>query len=418
MQSKRIKGGVCAPEGYQAHAVECGIKDVNVKRLDMGVIYSEFETVSAGVFTTNKVKAAAVKVCQEHVSAGDLRAFFANSGNANACTGERGIQGSRALAKSVADGLGLAATQIGICATGVIGLPLPLERMLSVVPVLTANLMGGDGGSDLFSKAILTSDTRKKEIAVEVAIGGKLVRIGGCAKGAGMIKPSMATMLCFLTTDLKVSQKSVLQEMLRESTDLSFNRISVDGDMSTNDTVLMMANGASGVELGEKGSPSYQIIQEALTEVMETLAKEIVLDGEKVTKFVTLKVINAYSEKDAKNVADAISNSPLVKSAWNGEDPNWGRVIHAVGYANAHVKEELVDISWEEECACRGGVLGPASIADLRAIATQNAFTLTVDLNLGEACYMLYTSDLSPEYIDYNRSEYSYWKAVERSQNA
>lgn len=415
---KIVPGGVCAPTGFQAHAVACGVKDPANPRLDMGLLYSELETTSAGVFTTNRVKAASVKVCQNHVKATNLKAFFVNSGNANACTGVAGVQHAKALCKASAKELGINMRQVGICSTGVIGLPLPAERMLPYIPSLTEGLHGSEGQADLFSQAILTSDTRKKEIAIEFQIEGQPVRIGACAKGAGMIMPSMATMLCFITTDLDIPNKEHLHKCLLEGTEQSFNRITIDGDTSTNDTVLIMANGASGVSIGERNSETCKLFRQALTFLMDHLAKEIVLDGEKVTKFVTLQVKNASSYLDAKKIAEAVANSPLVKSAWNGDDPNWGRVIHAVGYARARIQEALIDISWGKHLACQGGILGPASIAKLRAEASKKAFTVTIDLNLGTAEYTIYTSDLSPEYVDYNRSEYSYWKAVERTQNS
>ncbi len=412
---KSIEGGVCAPSGYQAHAVECGIKDVNNPRLDLGLIYSTEPACSVGVFTTNRIKAAPVKVSQNHLKATEVQAFLSNSGNANACTGADGVQDAKSCAKIVAKELGINMRQVAICSTGVIGLPLPIERMEAKLPELVAGLTSTNAQADIFAKSIMTSDTRQKEVAIEIEIDGKPVRIGACAKGAGMIKPSMATMLCFVTTDVKLPKES-LQKAVLEATEQTFNRISIDGDMSTNDTVLLMANGASGVEIKRRNGKDCKLFNAGLRYVLDQLAREIVLDGEKVTKFVTLEVKNASSYLNAKKVAEAVANSPLVKCAWNGDDPNWGRVIHAVGYSRASLQEELIDIYWEKELACKGGKLGPASIAKLREVASKRAFTLTIDLNMGESDYTMYTSDLSPEYVDYNRSEYSYWKAVERNQ--
>ncbi len=410
-----IPGGVCAAQGYQAHAIECGVKDPKNPRLDMGLIYSPTETTSAAAFTTNQVCAAPVKLSKAHLAEANFRAFLVNSGNANACTGEQGLTDAQTHTAQLAEELGLQPNQIAVCSTGVIGLPLPAERMSAQLPALASGLHASTAQADLFAKAIMTSDTRQKEIAVEVELGGKKVRIGGCSKGAGMIKPSMATMLCFLTTDAAIP-KDLLQEAVIEATNASFNRISVDGDMSTNDTVLLMANGLSGAEVTDLESDEGVVFRSALTYVMDYLAKAIVLDGEKVTKFVTVHVLNARTEEDAQHVAEAVANSPLVKSSWNGDDPNWGRVIHAVGYAKAHIQEDLIDILWEDQLACEGGKLGPAHISKLREIASKDAFELIIDLKLGEASYKMYTSDLSPEYVDYNRSEYSYWKAVERNQ--
>ena len=413
---KTITGGVCAAQGFKTHAVQCGIKDPKAPRLDMGLIYSDAEEVtSCGVFTSNRIKAAPVKVSQNHLKASQVKAFLVNSGNANACTGVAGIEDAKLSAKEVAQSLGINMRQVAVCSTGVIGLPLPIERMVAKLPDLVAGLKEGEAQADLFAKSIMTSDTRQKECAIEIELNGQPVRIGGCAKGAGMIKPSMATMLSFITTDVCIS-KEHLQKCLLEATEKSFNRISIDGDMSTNDTALVMANGASGVEVGLRNGENCRKFCQGLIYVMDQLARQIVLDGEKVTKFITLKVKNARSYLDAKKVAEAVADSPLVKSAWNGDDPNWGRVIHAVGYARASIREELIDIYWDQELACKGGILGPAQIGKLREIAAKEAFELTIDLNLEESDYTMYTSDLSPEYVDYNRSEYSYWKAVERNQ--
>lgn len=411
---KLVNGGVCAAKGFQAGAAECGVKDINNPRLDLGLIYSELETTSAGVFTTNRIKAAPVKVTNNHVKATNLRAFLVNSGNANACTGVEGIQDAKSCAKTIAKALRVNMREVGVCSTGVIGLPLPADRMIEKFPLLVDSLGSTINHADLFSKSILTSDTRQKEIAVEFKIGGKTARIGACAKGAGMIKPSMATMLCFITTDVQMD-KSSLQKCLLDTAENTFNRISIDGDMSTNDTALIMANGASGVVVKKSRSSSYKAFSDALHFVMDQLAREIVLDGEKVSKFVTLKVKNARSYLDAKKIAEAVANSPLVKSSWNGDDPNWGRVIHAVGYSRASIQEELIEIFWGEHMACQGGKLGPASISNLRKQAKKKAFELTIDMNLGESDYTMYTSDLSPEYVDYNRSEYSYWDALAKS---
>ncbi len=412
----RVEGGVCAPLGFEAHAVECGVKDPKNPRLDMAMIYSDRQTTSAAVFTTNQVRAAAVKVCEDHAATGTLRAILVNSGNANACTGSEGIQHALASCKALATSLGLGHQEVGVCSTGVIGLPLPIDRMLACIPALAEGRKRSNEQGDLVSQAIMTSDTRPKQIALELTLQGKAVRIGASAKGAGMIKPSMATMLSFITTDLEVPKQATLQEMLRRVTDDSFNKISIDGDMSTNDTAILLANGASGVSFDTLAEEEKIEFEQAVLYIMDYLARAIVLDGEKVTKFITLKVVNAQSREDAKAVAEAVSNSPLVKSAWNGDDPNWGRVIHAVGYAPAFVREDEISIYWGDQPACVAGKLGPASIAKLREEASKSAFDLTINLNIGDGNYEMYTSDISPEYVDYNRSEYSYWKAVERNQ--
>jgi glutamate N-acetyltransferase/amino-acid N-acetyltransferase len=407
MSFKKVKGGVCAPKGFLGGALGCGIKDPANPRTDLTLIYSQHPCVSAGTFTTNRVKAAPVKVTQAHLRALDLRAIVANSGNANACTGVRGIEDARTMAKTVATSLDLRQREVGVCSTGVIGLPLPMERMEPGLAKL-ADQLTRNGGSEVAS-AIMTSDTTLKEIAVSTTIGGRKVHIGACAKGAGMICPSMATMLCFVTTDASIS-KSCLQKSLLEAVEGSFNRICIDGDMSTNDTVLALANGQAGGKPIARRSKACREFSEALQHVLLELAKACVRDGERVSKFVTLEVQGASVYLDAKKVAEAIAKSALVKSSWNGGDPNWGRIIHAIGYSRARIREELIDISYNGKPACEGGLMADTPIKTLRDIAARDSFTITVNLHLGNADYTIYTSDISPEYIDFNRSEYSYWK--------
>jgi glutamate N-acetyltransferase/amino-acid N-acetyltransferase len=407
MSFKKVKGGVCAPQGFRGGAVSCGIKEVDNPRNDLALIYSDHPCVSAGTFTTNRVKAAPVKVTQAHLRATDLRAVVANSGNANACTGVPGITDARSMAKVVASSLGLRQREVGVCSTGVIGLPLPMHRMEEGLNTLPTQLTR-NGGRHV-AEAIMTSDTTVKEIAITATIGGQKIRIGACAKGAGMICPSMATMLCFVTTDASIS-KACLQKSLLEAVEGSFNRICIDGDMSTNDTVLVLANGQAGGKPITRRSKACREFSEALQHVLLELAKACVRDGERVSKFVTLKVQGASLYLDAKKVAEAIAKSALVKSSWNGGDPNWGRIIHAVGYSRARIREELIDIAYNGKAACEGGLMAKTPLKTLRDIASRDHFTITVDLHLGKSEYTIYTSDLSPEYIDFNRSEYSYWK--------
>ncbi|MBK1834277.1 bifunctional glutamate N-acetyltransferase/amino-acid acetyltransferase ArgJ [Roseibacillus ishigakijimensis] len=406
-----VNGGVCAPTGFLASAVSAGIKNPDAKRLDLTLVYSERPCTSAGTFTINRVKAAPVRVSQAHLRNNEIRAIIANSGNANACTGVKGVEDARAMAKSVAKPLHIRRREVGVCSTGVIGLPLPMERILphgeDLVKTLSANR-----GTDV-AKAIMTSDTRHKELAVTTEIGGKTITIGACVKGAGMICPSMATMLCFVTTDAAIS-RDCLDRSLLEAVEASFNRITIDGDMSTNDTVLVLANGAAGNKCIERESKASRQFTDALEYVLTNLAKEIVRDGERVTKFVTVEVKNARTYLDAKKVAEAVAKSQLVKASWNGEDPNWGRVIHAVGYSRAPIREELIDIYYEDLPACIGGLVAETSLDQIRAIAKRDRFKITIDLNLGQSEYTIYTSDLSPEYIDFNRNEYAYWNQARK----
>lgn len=407
----RIKGGVGAPKGFLTSAVSCGIKNPAVARLDLALIHSEYPCSSAGTFTTNRVKAAPVKVSQAHLRKGDLRAIIANSGNANACTGMQGIRDAKAMCESVAQPLGLKRAEIGVCSTGVIGLPMPMMRVEPKFEELVAGL--GPKNGDAVAAAIITSDTRPKEVAISFDLGEHRVRIGGCVKGAGMISPSMATMLCFITTDANIPSASLRKSVL-ECVEQSFNRITIDGDMSTNDTVLVLANGASGMPSIRRGSTYCKQFRAALEWVMLELAKAIVRDGERVTKFVTVEVKGARTYLDAKKVAEAVCKSALVKSSWNGGDPNWGRILHAVGYSRARIREELVDIHIGGKAACLGGLQTDTPMEELRAVVAEPEFDITISLNQGDADYTMYSSDLSPEYIDFNRSEYAYWKQARK----
>lgn len=408
---RKIKGGITAPLGFVSHAVSAGVKNPDVDRLDMALISSEVECVGAGTFTTNRVKAAPVKVSQTHLRDGDVRAILVNSGNANACTGVNGLQDARKCTREVGKLLGVRQSQVAMCSTGVIGLPLPMVRMEPKFDELVSGLKRKEGLA--VAQAIMTSDTCHKEISVSLKIGGEKVKIGACAKGAGMINPHMATMLCFVTTDAKI-KKEALNAFVSEAVEVSFNRITIDGDMSTNDSVIMLANGASGAKTLKRGSKDAKNFQEALNYVMHEMAKSLVRDGERVTKFVTVNVRGAKSYNDAKKVAEAVANSSLVKCSWNGNDPNWGRIIHAVGYSKAMVKEELIDIYIGGLAACLGGLEADVSMDELRKKVAADEFTIEINLNLCEGEYTIYSSDLSPEYVDFNRSEYAYWKQAKK----
>jgi glutamate N-acetyltransferase/amino-acid N-acetyltransferase len=407
----RIKGGVGAPYGFLTSAVSCGIKNPEAKRLDLALIYSEKPCTSAGTFTTNRVKAAPVKVSQAHLRKGELRAIIANSGNANACTGIQGIRDAKAMCDGVAKPLGLNRSEVGVCSTGVIGLPMPMMRIEPNYDALIERLAVKQGPD--VAAAIITSDTHPKEIAISFDLGEHRVRIGGCVKGAGMISPSMATMLCFITTDANVPRETLRKAVL-ECVEGSFNRITIDGDMSTNDTVMVLANGAAGMPAIRRGSAQCKQFREALQWVMLELAKAVVRDGERVTKFVTVDVKGARTYLDAKKVAEAVCKSALVKSSWNGGDPNWGRILHAVGYSRARIREELVDIHIGGKAACLGGLQTDTPMDELRAAVAGPEFNITISLNQGDADYTMYSSDLSPEYIDFNRSEYAYWKQARK----
>ena len=399
---KPVKGGVTAARGFRAAAVFVGIKAANKSREDMALVASEVPAVGAGVFTTNRVKAAPVRVSRAHLRSPHSCAVLLNSGNANACTGPCGIAAAKALAARLAEVLHCGVRRVMVCSTGRIGVPLPLDQMADKLPELAARLSTSGGAAA--AKAIMTSDTYAKEYAVEVKLPGGSFRVGGMAKGAGMIDPNMATMLCVITTDAKLS-KGTLQNALHHAVERSFNRITIDGDMSTNDTVLALANGASGGASIKNGSPEHALFTEALNEVCTRLAFMIVRDGEGVSKFVTVQVRGASSLQAARKVAEAVANSTLVKCAWAGNDPNWGRILDAAGYCGVQIREELVDIYYDGVAAVRGGTAAPTPKDKLAKAVSGDKFTVTIDLHQGKAFYTVYTTDLTEKYVELNLSE-------------
>lgn len=391
---KKIKGGVCAPVGFLAAATGCGIKNGQVTRDDIAVVFSESPAHSAATFTTNNVKAAPVRVSAEHLKAGRNRAVVLNSGNANACTGDQGLADAREMASATASLLDLKAKEVLVCSTGRIGVPLPMDRVKKGI----AALMPSASGSAKAAASIMTSDTFAKEFAVEVKTKAGSFRVGGIAKGAGMIDPNMATMLCVVTTDAALPQ-ILLRRELKRSVENSFNRITIDGDMSTNDTVILLCNGLSGV------APSVEDFSKALDEVTRTLARMIVSDGEGVSRFVEVEVKGAASAKDARTAAEAIANSTLVKCAWAGGDPNWGRILDAVGYCGVKMKEAQTDIFYDKLEAVTKGRAAKTPFKKLREIAAKKSFKVTVDLKLSSHSYYVWTTDLTEEYVRLNLGE-------------
>jgi glutamate N-acetyltransferase/amino-acid N-acetyltransferase len=397
-----IGGGVTAPRGFRAAAVRCGIKEGVSEKCDLGLIISDYPAVAAATFTSNKIKAAPVRVSAAHLRAGDTRAIIANSGNANACTGITGIQNAKKMTQAVARQLGFKDRQVLVCSTGRIGRHLPIEKIEGAMPDLVAGLSAN--GSEDAAKAIMTSDTFHKEIAVELPLHGKSVRIGGIAKGAGMINPNMATMLCFITTDAPISKRD-LQKITSDSVEQSFNCITIDGDMSTNDTAICLANGQSGIAPIEQDKEEYGRFSDGLNFVTRQLARMIVEDGEGVTKFVEVHVKGAATYQDARKAAEAVANSTLVKCAWFGEDPNWGRVMDAVGYSSAKVREEMIDIFFNGAIAVQHGMASSTPEETLTEVLRNKKFTVTIDLHLGSAEYKVFTTDLTPEYVKFNMGE-------------
>jgi len=404
-------GSITSPKGFFAGAIACGIKQAKAKRKDLCMIYSKTPCEAAGTFTKNRIKAAPVKLSQTHLQRGNPQLIVANSGNANCANGERGVADAHAMATLSGEVLKLQANAVLVCSTGMIGAPMPMDRITPKLSELAGSLTR-TGGMDA-AEAIMTSDTCPKAGAVKVSdTKGDTYHIGAIAKGAGMIRPDMATMLCFVTTDVRIEKKA-LRAITRDAVDLSFNRITVDGDMSTNDTVLVLANGASKavVDEGVVGDEDRELFATALTGLLQELAKALVSDGERVTKLVEIQVTGAATERDARWVAEAVANSNLCKCSWNGSDPNWGRVIHAIGYANARLTESRINISFGGVPACIAGVDAQTPIADLAAVVEQPEFTVQIDLGLGDGHCTMWTSDLSPEYVDFNRAEYALTRA-------
>lgn len=427
---KSITGSVTAPQGFLASGVFCDIKRLGTgkgsnkgPKRDLALIVSKAPATVAGMFTTNQVCAAPVKVCVERVKAGRAQALVANSGNANACTGRQGMKDAREMVRFTEQALGLPAGSVLVGSTGRIGVTLPMDNVRAGI-IEAATLLGPSSShAAQAAEAIMTSDTRPKQIAVEFKLGGKTVRVGGICKGAGMIQPGMsatgkrpaamplhATMLCFITTDAAIQAKA-LQAALQEAVAQSFNRITVDGDMSTNDTVLALANRlAQNPTIGIRHS-SFVIFQAALNHVCLELAKMIVRDGEGVHRVVTVRVNGAKSVQDADAAARAVANSPLVKTSWHGGDPNWGRIMDAIGYSVATVVEEKVDIGYSEPghrdilWSLKRGQPTKATFKQLCAAVAPKEFELHINLNLGKSSAVMYAADLTEAYVDFNKGD-------------
>lgn len=392
---KKIPGGVLAPLDFVGGAAMCGIKTGEKTRYDLALVASSRPCVAAATFTTNKVKAAPVLVSSEHYRASKFhRAAVLNSGNANACTGSGGLEASRATAAAAAKKLGCSPEEVFVCSTGRIGRDLPTARIFAGIEEIELDRASGNA----CAKAIMTSDTVPKEIALKVGEGESSFRIGAMAKGAGMIDPNMATMLCLVSTDASVPA-SAFRKILREAVADSFNRITIDGDMSTNDTVIALANGASGAK------PDLGLFARALSHVLRHLARAMVLDGEGVSKFVAVEVRGAASAADARRAAEAVANSTLVKCSWAGGDPNWGRILDAIGYCGAKFSPDRVDVDYGDLPVVRSGLAAPTPLARLKKAVAKDEFRIRIDLAAGPATYEVWTTDLTEEYVRLNLSE-------------
>jgi glutamate N-acetyltransferase / amino-acid N-acetyltransferase len=401
MDAKVIKdGGVTSALGFQAAGIACGLKGGNAK--DLALIVSDVPAEVAATFTTNAVKAAPVKVSMKHATNGKIRGVVVNSSCANACTGVGGIADAKATIEHAATVTQTKAREWLVCSTGRIGTRLPMPKILKGIDKAAVKL-GAENGVEA-AKAIMTTDTRRKEFAMRFKVGRGKVTIGGMAKGAGMIHPNMATMLCFITTDASIDKAS-LRDCVDEAVELSFNRISVDGDTSTNDTVIVLANGRSGTNLLKSYHPQYQLFKKTLTHVMRKLARMIVEDGEGITRVVDVVVKGAANAQDAKLAALAVAKSELIKTSWAGGDPNWGRIMAALGYSGARVREEMVEIFYDGLVAVINGQPSKTPLAKLKKIARQPKFTITIHLHSGAGEYSVLTTDLTEEYVRINLGE-------------
>ena len=399
-----ITGGVTAAKGFMAAGVEAGIKYQN--RKDMAMVYSKTPCRAAGVFTTNVVKAAPVLWDKEVVeSEWEAQAIVVNSGIANACTGKLGYEYCRETAGAAADALEISPQSVLICSTGVIGMQLPMEKMTEGVRMLAKAIKPGEEAGTDAAKAIMTTDTRNKQVAVKVMIGGKEVTIGGMCKGSGMIHPNMCTMLAFVTTDVNISKK-LLQEALSADVQDTFNMVSVDGDTSTNDTLLVLANGQAGnPEITEKGA-DYDAFVEALHYVNETLAKKIAGDGEGATALFEVKVIHADNKEDAKTLAKSVITSSLTKAALFGHDANWGRILCALGYSGAKFDPEAIELYLESSAGkiliFKDGMAADYSEEEATRILSCSEVTALVDMEMGEAEATAWGCDLTYDYVKIN----------------
>jgi len=383
-------------QGFKAAGIAAGLKKNGL--LDLGLILSETPATVAGVFTKNRVQAAPVLLCKKRIHSGTSRAVIANSGNANCCTGGQGMADAIQMARLAADALGIAEDQVLPASTGVIGQPLAVGKIEAALPDLVAAL-SPDGLMD-FARAIMTTDTTPKMISRQGSINGKIFTVTAVAKGAGMICPNMATMLCFVMTDI-AAESWTLQPMLAASVDKSFNRITIDGDTSTNDTVLVLANGMSGISL--KAGEGLSVFQDVLDMVLVDLAKLVVKDGEGATKLVEIVVKAAASEDDAKKIVFTVANSSLVKTALFGQDANWGRIFAAAGRSGAVFNPETVDIWFDDVRIVKDGLwAGPEAEEKATMVLQKPEFSITIDLKNGSGNYSGWTCDFSIDYVKIN----------------
>ena len=394
---QNAKAGVTFPQGFKAAGIKAGIKKSG--NLDVAVIYTEREAAVAGVFTQNAVAAAPVFASKKVVATGTAHAIAANAGCANACTGAQGKKDARAMQEITAAALGCTPEDVLVASTGVIGVNLPMDKMEAGLKAAVAAL--STDGSVSAGNAIITTDTYSKSCATEVMIGGKQVRFGAIAKGSGMIQPNMATMLAFITTDAAIDGK-LLQKALSEVVEISFNMISIDGDMSTNDMAIVLAKGAAGNAKITAEGADYEAFKATLAEICKGLSQRIASDGEGATKFLTVHVTGTKSFADAKTIAMSVAKSPLVKTAFFGEDPNWGRVICAVGYAGVPMNPETTVVKFGGIPVYAHGVGADYDEAALKRVMGEHDIVVDIDMGMGTQEATVWTCDFSYEYVKIN----------------
>ena len=393
-----LDGGVTAVPGILAGGVAAGVKPSG--RKDLALIYSSTPGRAAAVFTSNQVKGAPVQVSMDHVRNGVAQAILANSGCANVCTGEQGLRDAREMTRLVGDLLKIPAKHVLIAATGVIGVPLPMDKIRAALPKLAKSLSPKGGRSA--AEAIMTTDTRPKEAALRVDVNGRPVTLGGMAKGVAMLEPHLATMFCFIVTDAVIA-RDALGAVTRQAVSRSFNRVTVDGDQSTSDTVAVLANGLAENAPLETGGRGMRQFARALDALAGKLARMLVTDGEGATKLVTVAVRGAASRRDALAAARSVANSPLVKTAINGHDPNWGRIMMALGKSPARIDQDKVAISFDDETIVERGMLREGvRLERVREIMGGTDYTIAIDLGLGRGEETVWTCDLSEEYVRLN----------------
>ncbi|HNX04545.1 MAG TPA: bifunctional glutamate N-acetyltransferase/amino-acid acetyltransferase ArgJ [Opitutales bacterium] len=397
--------GITEVPGFTAAGYSCDIRCKGNDRLDTALVFSALPCAAAGTFTTNDVKAAPVRLDMARIAKGGaFHAVIANSGNANAYTGEQGKKDAAEMAALTAQALGIPEESVLVGSTGRIGRDMPMERFRKGIP-LAAKLLSSDKKSgEAAAWAILTSDTRPKTATASFECKGKKIVVSGMAKGAGMIQPNMATMLAFIATNAALPA-ATLQTILRRSVFVSFNRITVDGDMSTNDTAIILANGESGLSEKELGTAGMALFERAVHDVCKALAAMMVGDGEKITKVVTVNITGAKTEADAEKIARCIGNSLLVKSSWFGDDPNWGRIMDAAGYARVGLDETAFDLSYDDIPVVRQGTPLHDNLPQWKECVSKKHFAVNLDVHAGNASFTLLASDLTEGYVNYNKSE-------------